>query len=182
MRCAELVGFVDFCEDDAEVPLSFVVVRGASVGCEMESERLRAAGSMSGIVPVGINSVEAAAWSFYGRGRRITVNTTSKRHQTRDWGLGKSSRTVMRITAWVYPRARRVSELAQAPRGVVNDDLPPPRLASHPHALTANMTDVSCYGQNFERRRSYTQSTGRFDSTVAIGQELSVHSCLAGGR
>ena len=32
MRCAEFVGFVVFCDDGTEAPLSFVVVRGAGVG------------------------------------------------------------------------------------------------------------------------------------------------------
>lgn len=56
------MGFVLFCDNVAEDPLSLVVVRGANVGWEMESERLRAAGSMSGIMSIGVASMEAAAW------------------------------------------------------------------------------------------------------------------------
>jgi len=56
-----LVGFVVFCEDGTEVPLSFVVVRGVNVGWEIESERLRAAGSMSGMMSGGVASMEAEA-------------------------------------------------------------------------------------------------------------------------
>lgn len=50
-----------FCEDGTEAPLSFVVMRGVNVGWEIVSERLRAAGSMSGMLAAGIASMEAKA-------------------------------------------------------------------------------------------------------------------------
>ena len=49
MRCAALTLFGGFCDNGREVPLA-LRVRGTEAGPEMESERLRAAGSMSGMV------------------------------------------------------------------------------------------------------------------------------------
>lgn len=53
MRWAVLITFAGFCAAGAEVTSDLLVRVGVLEGCKMESERLRAAGSMSGMVSEG---------------------------------------------------------------------------------------------------------------------------------
>lgn len=50
MRWAVLIVFAGFCVAGAEVTSDLLGMMGVPEGCRMESERLRAAGSMSGMV------------------------------------------------------------------------------------------------------------------------------------
>jgi len=50
MRWAVLIVLAAFCVAGVEVTSDLLVMVGVPEGCRMESERLRAAGSMSGMV------------------------------------------------------------------------------------------------------------------------------------
>lgn len=50
MRWALVGALVVFTDNGAEAPFNLEVAREVDIGCEIESDRLRAAGSMSGIV------------------------------------------------------------------------------------------------------------------------------------
>ena len=50
MRWAVLTSFAAFCDDSTAAPFALAVTRDDGGGWTMESERLRAAGSMSGMV------------------------------------------------------------------------------------------------------------------------------------
>ena len=69
MRCAALTLFEAFCDKGNEAPLT-LRVSGAGAAPEMESERLRAAGSMSGMVD-WLGSQRDAPECFHGRRRPI---------------------------------------------------------------------------------------------------------------
>ena len=54
MRCAALTVLKAFCEGSAEIPFGCLTDRAPGKAADTESERLRAAGSMSGMTMAGI--------------------------------------------------------------------------------------------------------------------------------
>lgn len=61
MRCAVLTVLMALCEGSAEAPFGCLSERVPGNAEDMESERLSAAGSMSGMVMAGVKP-EASAW------------------------------------------------------------------------------------------------------------------------
>lgn len=59
MRWAALVGFCAFAGDGADAPLTLAMFRGFKVEVAMESDLLRAAGSISGMVEVEMGGLES---------------------------------------------------------------------------------------------------------------------------
>lgn len=55
MRCAALTVLKAFCEGNAEIPFGCLRDRAPGKAADTESERLSAAGSMSGMTMVGIS-------------------------------------------------------------------------------------------------------------------------------
>ena len=54
MRCVVLTVLIAFCEGDAEMPFGCLRDRVPGKAADIESERLRAAGSMSGMAMAGV--------------------------------------------------------------------------------------------------------------------------------
>ena len=71
MRCAALTVLIDFCEGSPEMPFVGLSDRAPGKAADIESERLSAAGSMSGMALAGVQP-GACAWLFYGRRRPIS--------------------------------------------------------------------------------------------------------------
>ena len=71
MRCAALRDLAAFWEADIVAPFSFTSDVGGNRDCEKESERVRAAGSMSGMLDSWWSS--GTRLLSYGRRRRIRV-------------------------------------------------------------------------------------------------------------
>ena len=69
MRCAVLTDLDVFCEAEAACPFDLEVILDDTKGCVKESERVRAAGSMSGILGRWCSSGKRLV--SYGRRRRI---------------------------------------------------------------------------------------------------------------
>lgn len=64
MRCAALTALIDFCEDSAEIPFDCLRDRGPGKAAVIESERLSAAGSMSGMALAGVSQGHAPGCSM----------------------------------------------------------------------------------------------------------------------
>ncbi len=71
MRCVVFTILLAFCEGSAEIPFDCLMDRAPGKAVDIESERLSAAGSMSGMAVAGVWP-GARAWLFYGRRRPIS--------------------------------------------------------------------------------------------------------------
>ena len=71
MRCAVVTVLVALCEGSAEVAFGCLSDRVPGNAEDIESERLSAAGSMSGMAMAGVEP-EARAWLSQGRYRPIS--------------------------------------------------------------------------------------------------------------